>query len=157
MLNFSAHGSCVRRMTIENSLRERQKRQQQHFVVGSTELCFTIVMHVWRILIQHVLLLPSFLPDYFHPLASIQACIHQPTLNKEIEMDSQCLFCVQRTTAACCAACRQMNRAHLFENLLTRLGRASNTVNHLDQMKAITERIETVSFILIHCQSNATS
>ena len=71
-------------------------------------------------------------------------------MNKDIEMDTRCLFCFQRTIAACCAGCRQMNRAQMFENLLVQLGNASDAADYFDQMKAITEQIETVSCAPVH-------
>lgn len=68
-------------------------------------------------------------------------------------MNNRCLFCAQRTTTACCLGCRTIDRSTMFETLLTLLGKASMTSNYYDQIRTISQQIETVSLLTICSKS----
>lgn len=70
-----------------------------------------------------------------------------------MDMNNRCLFCTQLAATVCCSRCRTMDQSTMFETLLTFLGKASVTSNYYDQIKAICQKIETVSLLIICSKS----
>ncbi len=74
---------------------------------------------------------------------SLQVHVYKMTLN------NRCLFCGNQTTMrSCCTPCSRMSRNVMFDTLLTLLGNATKFSNYYDQLKIISQEVETVSAIV---------
>lgn len=106
-------------------------------------------------------MLCKYILDYFHIISyytvaksiifnylELSIIIVIRSLRYRIQMSTECLFCLQYSTEACCSHCRSINRTNMFEMLLTQLGHASTQFDYYDRIKAMCQRIETVRFYL---------
>ena len=60
-------------------------------------------------------------------------------------MESQCLFCTDSTTDACCQRCRNKSQTAMFTHLLSLFEKAAIVQDYYEQMKFLCHKISTVS------------
>ena len=56
----------------------------------------------------------------------------------------ECIFCGKECVNYCCSFCERMSRGAKFGRLLQYLGKCSESVSYLDEIRSAVERIEKV-------------